>query len=95
VSLNPGHDVILLGGFAGCAVTYVDSEKLLFEQLSRTLQLWDPDILVGYEPQQLSWGYLIDRARLAHNMDLCATLSRTPESVCYYSERGVLPWDLA
>lgn len=42
---------------------------------------WDPDMLVGYEIQQLSWGYLIERA--SHlKLDLCSKLSRIPSKIC-------------
>ncbi|KAJ2023153.1 DNA polymerase zeta, partial [Coemansia sp. S610] len=36
----------------------------------------DPDILCGYEVQQSSWGYVIGRAEVAYNMQLCTMLSR-------------------
>lgn len=66
----------------GYAIACVESELQLFEQLATLLRAWDPDLLVAYEPQQLSWGYLIDRARTKYNIDLCTDLSRTPNSVC-------------
>lgn len=37
----------------------------------------DPDILVGYEVQMHSWGYLLQRAA-ALGVDLCQQLSRVP-----------------
>lgn len=37
----------------------------------------DPDILVGYEIQMLSWGYLLQRGATL-NMNLCARISRLP-----------------
>ena len=39
---------------------------------------WDPDILIGYEIQMLSWGYLFDRARFL-KIDLAPRLSRIPD----------------
>ncbi|KAJ2830357.1 DNA polymerase zeta, partial [Coemansia sp. 'formosensis'] len=39
----------------------------------------DPDILCGYEVQQGSWGYVIERAEVAYNMHLCDKLSRIIE----------------
>ncbi len=36
----------------------------------------DPDILTGYEVHGSSWGYLIERARLKYDYDLCDELSR-------------------
>ncbi|KAJ2262074.1 DNA polymerase zeta [Coemansia sp. RSA 376] len=36
----------------------------------------DPDILCGYEVQQGSWGYVIERAEVAYDTHLCSELSR-------------------
>ncbi len=44
---------------------------------------WDPDFLVGYELQMLSWGYLIQRAAQL-NMDLCPQLARIPGTLYMY-----------
>lgn len=38
---------------------------------------FDPDILVGYEVQMRSWGYLLQRARVL-GVNLCQQLSRVP-----------------
>ncbi len=38
---------------------------------------YDPDILVGYEIQQHSWGYLLERAAFL-DVDLCTQISRLP-----------------
>lgn len=38
---------------------------------------FDPDILVGYEVQMHSWGYLLQRAAVL-GLDLCQQLSRIP-----------------
>ncbi|CAG13491.1 unnamed protein product, partial [Tetraodon nigroviridis] len=38
---------------------------------------FDPDILVGYEVQMRSWGYLLQRAAEL-GVDLCQQLSRVP-----------------
>jgi hypothetical protein len=37
----------------------------------------DPDILVGYEIQMLSWGYLLQRGA-SLNINICARISRLP-----------------
>ncbi|KAJ2742614.1 DNA polymerase zeta [Coemansia sp. BCRC 34301] len=39
----------------------------------------DPDILCGYEVQQNSWGYVVKRAELAYNINLCSEFSRVVE----------------
>lgn len=38
---------------------------------------YDPDILLGYEVQMHSWGYLLQRAA-ALDVDLCQMISRVP-----------------
>lgn len=38
---------------------------------------YDPDILLGYEIQMHSWGYLLQRAA-ALSVDLCQMISRVP-----------------
>ena len=38
----------------------------------------DPDILVGYEVQSMSLGYLSERAIAAHNFNLLRKISRVP-----------------
>ena len=40
---------------------------------------WDPDILVGYEVQLLSWGYLLQRSSTL-NTNLAVAISRVPTS---------------
>jgi DNA polymerase elongation subunit (family B) len=63
----------LLASVAHHVITYV---HLYF--LRCLTYSYDPDLLLGYDVQRSSWGYLIDRARLVYNMNLCAMLSRTP-----------------
>ncbi|XP_033741299.1 uncharacterized protein LOC117328070 [Pecten maximus] len=59
-------------------VTYVrDEEELYTVFLDDLIAKWDPDILVGYEIQNFSWGYLLQRA--SHlSIPLCSKLSRIP-----------------
>lgn len=40
---------------------------------------WDPDILLGFEVQMLSWGFLLQRAT-ALGIDLAPQLSRVQDS---------------
>lgn len=58
-------------GFIYC----VESEIALFEKLVTVIKEWDPDILIGYEIQMASWGYLIERAEML-NINLRLLLSR-------------------
>ncbi|KAJ2908589.1 DNA polymerase zeta [Coemansia aciculifera] len=39
----------------------------------------DPDILCGYDIQQSSWGYVVERAERMYNLRLCSQLSRIIE----------------
>lgn len=60
-------------------VQYVAEEKDLFPALIRIIRKWDPDILIGYEVQMFSWGFLLERA-LTFEIDLCTRLSRVKGS---------------
>lgn len=46
---------------------------------------FDPDILSGYEVNSSSWGYLLERFRCAHSINLLPELSR-----CTYKSNGKL-----
>ncbi|EDO42056.1 predicted protein, partial [Nematostella vectensis] len=59
--------------------TYVKKEKDLFPALLGLFREWDPDVLIGYEVQMLSWGYLIQRA-LVFDLDLASKLARVSGS---------------
>ena len=67
----------------GCGVSsrvniiHVASEGELFDVLVQIVYSLDPDILIGYEVEQLSWGYLIERG-MHLNKNLIKLLSRTP-----------------
>ncbi|KAJ3040197.1 DNA polymerase zeta [Rhizophlyctis rosea] len=60
----------------GYPVDMVPTEKDLFQALVDKVRTFDPDILVGYEIHTSSWGYLIERAGLAYEIELCAELAR-------------------
>lgn len=60
-------------------VQYVAEEKDIFPALIRIIRQWDPDILIGYEVQMFSWGFLLERA-LTFEIDLCTKLSRVKGS---------------
>lgn len=64
-------------GVTGLPVTYTCDEKELFEEVSNIIRKYDPDILVGYEVQMHSWGYLLQRASTL-GVNLCQQLSRVP-----------------
>ncbi|KAG7917801.1 hypothetical protein KL927_002544 [Ogataea polymorpha] len=52
------------------------SEVDMVRELVSLVELVDPDILSGYEIHSASWGYLLERFRQVHKMDLAVRLSR-------------------
>ncbi|CAK4670004.1 unnamed protein product, partial [Aphanomyces euteiches] len=76
---SPITDGILFVANQSVNVKYVTNEKELFTSLHSLVLSWDPDFLVGFEVQQASWGYLVDRAtQLTPPVNLIQTLSRLP-----------------
>ncbi|KAF0683127.1 Aste57867_24815 [Aphanomyces stellatus] len=74
----PSMSLLRLGN-QNVRLTVVVDEAALFEAVDKLVHAWDPDFLLGFEVQQSSWGYLIDRAtQLAPPMNLVQTLSRLP-----------------
>lgn len=71
--------LLFRSGVTDHEVQYVAEEKDLFSTLIRIIRKWDPDILIGYEVQMFSWGFLLERA-LTFEIDLCAWLSRVKGS---------------
>ncbi|XP_032441986.1 DNA polymerase zeta catalytic subunit [Xiphophorus hellerii] len=69
--------LLVRSGVSGLQVTYAREEKMLFQELIAIMRRFDPDILLGYEVQMHSWGYLLQRAA-AIGVDLCQQLSRIP-----------------
>ncbi|KAJ7341843.1 hypothetical protein JRQ81_007346 [Phrynocephalus forsythii] len=65
-------------GISGLEVTYTADERALFQEVVNIVKRYDPDILLGYEVQMHSWGYLLQRAA-ALNVDLCQMISRVPD----------------
>ncbi|TEA20943.1 DNA polymerase zeta catalytic subunit [Colletotrichum sidae] len=52
------------------------SELDLMVRMVEIVRTHDPDILTGYEVHGSSWGYLIERARVKYDYDLCDEFSR-------------------
>ncbi|KAG6934668.1 hypothetical protein G0U57_016698, partial [Chelydra serpentina] len=65
-------------GVTGLEVTYAADEKALFQEVVNIVKRYDPDIMLGYEVQMHSWGYLLQRAA-ALSVDLCQMISRVPD----------------
>ncbi|KAJ2659947.1 DNA polymerase zeta, partial [Coemansia sp. RSA 1200] len=53
--------------------------EMIKDVAKRTCQL-DPDILCGYEVENGSWGYLVERAQVVYGIDLVHELSRVPNA---------------
>jgi DNA polymerase zeta len=58
---------------------FVANEAELLAAFVETVRQWDPDMIVGFEVQNSSWGYLFDRAK-ALDVPLIQQLSRAPDS---------------
>ncbi|KAK6068899.1 DNA polymerase zeta catalytic subunit [Seiridium cupressi] len=52
------------------------SELDLMVRMVEIVRTHDPDILTGYEVHGSSWGYLVERARLKYDYNLCDEFSR-------------------
>jgi DNA polymerase zeta len=57
-------------------VEYEEDELDLINRIVDIVRQFDPDILAGYEVHNSSWGYLIERARLNYEYNLCDEISR-------------------
>eukprot|EP00897_Mesotaenium_endlicherianum_P009916 jgi/Mesen1/8953/ME000056S08359 len=64
-------------GLVGCQMAAFPSEAALFQALVALVRAYDPDILVGWEVQGASLGFLAERAA-ALGIGLLKQLSRTP-----------------
>lgn len=57
-------------------VEHETNELDLINRIVDLVREYDPDILTGYEVHNGSWGYLIERARLKYEYNLCDEFSR-------------------
>ncbi|OCL14889.1 hypothetical protein AOQ84DRAFT_370879 [Glonium stellatum] len=57
-------------------VEYEEDELDLINRVVSIVRQFDPDILTGYEVHNSSWGYIIERARLKYEYNLCDEFSR-------------------
>ncbi|KAL7749691.1 DNA polymerase zeta [Sorochytrium milnesiophthora] len=74
-------------GLGGCTVIRVASERELFSELVNLVREFDPDIIMGYEIHSASWGYCVERAGEAYDLDLPEELSRVRPTP---SQRGTV-----
>lgn len=57
-------------------VEYEEDELDLINRIVDIVRQFDPDILAGYEVHNSSWGFLIERARMQYEYNLCDEISR-------------------
>lgn len=62
------------------SIIYAYKEEEIFEHFARAIHYFDPDILVGFEMQKLSWSYLLRRALRLKLNDYCSQISRLPKN---------------
>lgn len=67
-----------LTGAAGMQMERHETEEAMLDALVEAVRALDPDILLGWEVQQGSLGYLVDRAAVSER-PLLQQLSRTPK----------------
>ena len=63
---------------AGITVEYDQSfsdERTMLTEFASFVRILDPDIVMGYEVQMLSWGYLIERGAVL-DLNMCHLFSR-------------------
>ncbi|VDN33708.1 unnamed protein product [Gongylonema pulchrum] len=63
--------------------TYVESEAELLDAFVSIINKYDPDIVVGYNTQRYSWGYLVERA-LVIGRNVLSEISRYPVDINEY-----------
>ncbi|CAG2169470.1 unnamed protein product, partial [Oppiella nova] len=61
--------------YKNLVIDYVDDEVVLLMKFVEVVKRWDPDIIVGFKVDTLSWGYVIKRANVL-NMSIMTALSR-------------------
>ncbi|KAG0353539.1 DNA polymerase zeta [Podila minutissima] len=66
----------LATGFPGLDVLVARDEGDMMNALIHRVRELDPDILTGYEVNNLSWGYLVDRFLTLFGLDMSKLLSR-------------------
>eukprot|EP00112_Aurelia_sp_Birch-Aquarium-sp1_P026635 Seg958.6 transcript_id=Seg958.6/GoldUCD/mRNA.D3Y31 product="DNA polymerase zeta catalytic subunit" protein_id=Seg958.6/GoldUCD/D3Y31 len=75
---NPSHRTLLhKSGVTDYEQRCYDDERSMILAFQAFVKSRDPDMIVGYEIQMLSWGYLIDRAKEL-DINLCPLISRIP-----------------
>ncbi|VIO89415.1 Uncharacterized protein BM_BM6377 [Brugia malayi] len=68
--------------------TFVASEIDLFDAFVNVIHRYDPDIVIGYNTQRYSWGYLTERS-LVIGRNLLSEISRAPIEINDYYRPGL------
>ncbi|KAI8319600.1 hypothetical protein GQ54DRAFT_292581, partial [Martensiomyces pterosporus] len=76
---GPATRLSRLGFSSSIERRHQQNELSMILDLARWVSCADPDVLCGYEVQNSSWGYLIERAGAAYGLRLCSELSRIIE----------------
>ncbi len=76
----PQHRKLLpRSGISDYIQRYFNDEKTMIQEFQSFVKGRDPDIVIGYEVEMLSWGYLIERGR-EFDINLSPLLSRIPSA---------------
>ncbi|KAJ3013423.1 DNA polymerase zeta [Thoreauomyces humboldtii] len=75
-------------GLSDCVVEEVEDERALIDAFVSRVRHCDPDLLVGYDIERLSWGYLVERCDMALCIDLLGALSRVLPDMVHSKTRG-------
>ncbi|KAG9286506.1 hypothetical protein G9A89_014672 [Geosiphon pyriformis] len=70
-----GFDIDKIG-LHGIKPQIFRDELSMYKQLVKLVRDFDPDILAGYEIHNSSWGYIIKRGLVQHEINLCHEFSR-------------------
>ncbi|XP_008215763.1 DNA polymerase zeta catalytic subunit [Nasonia vitripennis] len=69
------------------SLIYVEKEEDVFEEVVSLIQRCDPEILIGWDIEFLSWGYLFQRASV-FGKNLSGKISRIPSAKCNWETRA-------
>lgn len=65
------------------SIQYAYKEEEMFDFILKAIAYYNPDILIGFEIQKLSWCYLVRRAYVLKIEDFLAKISRVPKGNIY------------
>ncbi|CAK9439135.1 uncharacterized protein LODBEIA_P33590 [Lodderomyces beijingensis] len=65
-----------LGKLLGQHIDIFEDEQKMVARLVELVEIFDPDILSGYEVNALSWGYIVERCRGVFDTNILSDLSR-------------------